>query len=218
MIKAVIFDLDGTLIDADPYWKEADYLFAKDYPFPLTELFRGQLSGLGIKESAKLFIQTFSLNETLESFIIKRKKYLYQILFQNLKLMPFARELIEKLQKNNFILALATAGHDVEKTNEILIKLSIANYFTFVISGTEMKHNKPAPDIYLYTIKKMGMSLKECLVIEDTVNGVLAGKRAGLKVIGVNNNKDMKERLKETGADLTYQDLNISIKIFNEFA
>lgn len=213
MIKVAIFDLDGTLLDSDPYWEIADRLFAKEYGFPLTDEFRKQLSGLGIRESAELFIKTYKLNETVDSFMTLRMKYLYKVLLENLHLMPYAKEIIVKLKNKGFILAIVTAGHGLQITNEILNKLSIMEYFNYVISGLEVKHSKPAPDVYLFAIQKMGRSPNECIIVEDTVNGVLSGKAAGMKVIGINNNIQTKDRLKNAGADYVFSDLNLPNEI-----
>jgi HAD superfamily hydrolase (TIGR01509 family) len=210
MIKAVIFDLDGTLIDSDPCWKEADFLFAKEYSFPLTEEFTKQLSGLGIRESAQLFIEEYKLKETVEEFMRLREKYLYKILLSKLKLMPFAEELLVRLKNKKYILALATAGHGTEVTIQILKKLSIYQYFDFVISGLEVKHSKPAPDVYLYVTKKMALKPSECVAVEDTANGVLSGKAAGMKVIGVNVNDVVKSKLLVAKSDFVFSNLNIA--------
>lgn len=208
MIKAVIFDLDGTLIDSDPCWKEADFLFAKEYGFPLTEEFTKQLSGLGIRESARLFIKEYNLKETIESFMGLREKYLYKILLSKLELMPFAKELLNKLKNKKYILALATAGHGTEITIQILKKLSIYHYFDFVISGLEVKHSKPAPDVYLYAADKMDLQPSECVAIEDTVNGALSGKAAGMKVVGINMNDEIKNKLLNAKADFVFSNLD----------
>jgi len=215
MIKAIIFDLDGTLIDSDPCWKEADFLFAKEYGFPLTEEFTKQLSGLGIRESAQLFIEEYNLKETIESFMSLREKYLYKILLTKLKLMPFVEEILNKLKTKNYILALATAGHGTEITIKILQKLSVRHYFNFVISGLEVKNSKPAPDIYVYVANKMGLQPNECIAIEDTVNGVLSGKAAGMKVIGINIDEKIRDKLKTAGADYVFKDLNIPENLLN---
>jgi HAD superfamily hydrolase (TIGR01509 family) len=208
MIKAVIFDLDGTLIDSDPCWKEADFLFAKEYGFPLTEDFTKQLSGLGIRESAQLFINEYNLKETIESFMALREKYLYKILLSKLELMPFVKELLTKLKNKKYILALATAGHGTEITIQILKKLFIHHYFDFVISGLEVKHSKPAPDVYVYVAQKIKLNPNECMAVEDTVNGVLSGKAAGMRVIGVNNKDETRIKLMNSGADYIFKDLN----------
>ena len=148
MIKAVIFDLDGTLIDSEPIWREADFRLAKKYNLPITDEFRKQLTGRGIKECAELIKEEFKLDLSAEIINNERVSFMYESLFNNLKLMPFAQELIQKLKDQGFALSIATAGHEVVTTKKILAKLAIAKYFPIIVSGLDVKHSKPAPDIF----------------------------------------------------------------------
>lgn len=216
MIKGVIFDLDDTLLESDPYWRKADSLVAKDYGFHLPDEFYKKLSGRGIRENAQLFINEYNIKETADSFMAIRMKYLYKILLNNLKLMPYARELIVKLKSKGYILALATAGHPTDIAKQILNKLSILKDFSYVISGLEVKNSKPAPDIYIAVLKEMNMIADECIVIEDTVNGAFSGKAAGMKVIGVNKNDEVREKFKTVPVDFIFNDLNIPDEEFNK--
>jgi len=215
VLKGVIFDLDGTLLDSEPSWKKADYLLATKYNFPLTDEFREKITGMGIKENSKLFIETYKLDLSAEQVTKERSDLMYEQLFKNLKLMPFALELLEKLKKQGFALAIATGGHNSETTKKILSDLLIIEYFPTVVSGLEVKNSKPAPDIFLETAKRMALHPNKCLVDEDAYNGVLAAKAAGMKVIGVNKEQSMKDKLKENRADFIFPDLNIPLKIFS---
>ena len=214
MIEAIIFDLDGLLIDSEPYWREADFQLAKEYGFPLTDDFRKQLMGRGVKENAEIFIKSFNLNETIDHFSNKRLETLYRVLFKKLRLMPYAQMLLKNLAKRKFIMALATAGHERDVAQKILKKLAIHHYFSVVVSGTEVKKSKPAPDVYLETAKRLNILPTQCVVIEDAVNGVVAGKAAGMKVIGVNKEKEMRNELENVKADKVFKNLNIPINTF----
>ncbi len=214
MIKGVIFDLDGLLIDSEPYWREGDFLLAKKYNFPLTDEFRKQLMGRGIKECSELLIKNYHLKVTADDLTRDRLNFLYQTLFGKVKLMPFAKELIQKLKNNGYVLAVATAGHEASIAQKILDQLSILNYFPFIVSGLEVKHSKPAPDIFLETAKRMELLPDECIVFEDAINGVIAAKAAGMKVIGVQKDKEVIEGFKREKADFIYEDLKIPLDIF----
>ncbi len=214
MIKGVIFDLDGLLIDSEPFWKKADIKLAKKYNFSIDDKFRKKLTGRGVKECSEILMQSFNLKETVEDLTNERLKYVYQFLFKDLKLMPFARELIKKLKKHKFILALATAGHEKTTAIKLMQKLSIFKNFSFVMSGLELANSKPAPDIYLLTAEKLKLSATECIVIEDSVNGAIAGKSADMKVVGINRDKEVRQSLKKAKADYIFTNLNIPLKIF----
>jgi len=215
MIKGIIFDLDGLLIDSEPYWREGDYLLAKKYGFPLTDEFRKQLMGRGIKECSEIFIKSFNLKESVDVLTKDRLDFLYQTLFEKLTSMPYSLEIIQKLKKQGYVLALATAGHAAETAKKILDQLSILGYFSQVVSGLEVKRSKPAPDIFLEAAKRMGLMPNECIVLEDAINGVMAGKAAGMKVIGVKEDEEIREELKKRNADFVYKDLNIPMEIFS---
>lgn len=212
MIKAVIFDLDGLLIDSEPAWKGADILLAKQHNFPLTDDFRKQMIGRGIRECSEIFIRSFNLQADVESLTNERLKFMYEILFKDLKLMPYAKELIEKLHKNGYLLAVATAGHQQSTAEKILGQLSVLRYFAKVVSGLDVPRSKPAPDIYIKTAKELKLKPNECLVFEDAVNGILAAHGAGMKAVGVNTSKTARDDLRKTKADFLFKSLNIPLK------
>lgn len=213
MIKGVIFDLDGLLIDSESYWREGDFLLAKKYNFLLTDEFRNQLMGRGIKECSEIFIKNFNLKVDPDVLTKERLKFLHQTLFEKVELMPYAKELIQKLKNNRYVLAVATAGHEATIAKRILDQLSILNDFSFIVSGLEVKHSKPAPDIFLETAKRMGLLPNECIVLEDAINGIMAAKAAGMKVIGVKKDKEIIEGFKREKADFIYENLNIPLDI-----
>ncbi len=213
MIKGIIFDLDGLLVDSEPYWKEADFSLAKKYKFPLTDGFRKQLLGRGLKECSEILRHSFKLQENVDVLTRERLKLLYKVLFKKLKLMPFARKLICKLNSQGYVLALATAGHEANMAKKILNKLAVLDYFSHIVSGLEVSKSKPSPDIYFEAAKRMQLLPEECVVFEDAVNGVIAGKAAGMKVIGVNKNKEIREGLKKAKADAVFKNLNIPLGV-----
>lgn len=212
VIKAILFDLDGLLINSEPYWEKADRTLLKKYGHTLTADVREKLIGRGLRECAQLFIKHFNLTDSVETVIEKRHKELYKIFLKDLKLMPHAKDLIVRFKNEGYVLALATGGHLKEKVKEMLEKLEILDYFTEIISSYDIKRGKPYPDIYIECAKKLKVSPAECLVIEDAVNGVEAARGAGMKVIGVNKNKKMRSDLKKEGAYKVFPSLNLRVE------
>lgn len=204
-LRAVIFDLDGLLINSESLWGEADRIvlakFGIDYHDELHEVMRGR----GQRECAQLYIKHFNLNDRVDSLVNKRIKTMRPLLQKKVKLMPGAKDLIVRLSKAGFVLALATGGHRKEMAEEILEKFFLKNFFNVVISGFDVKRGKPFPDIFLACAQKLGVLVKDCLVLEDAENGVEAAKAAGMKVIAVNS--DPKVRQKFKGADLVVESL-----------
>jgi len=116
--------------------------------------------------------------------------------------MPGVLELLPKL--GSYKLAVTTGGHDKQGAEKILIDTGIRKYFEAVVSSDDVENGKPAPDVYFEAAKQLGVEPLNCLVIEDSVNGVESGKAAGMKAYGVNNDKEVREELDKSGADEVY--------------
>ena len=209
-IKAVIFDLDGLLIDSEPYWQKADDLFLKSLGVKEYDpkWLRKQMYGRGQRECAEIYIKAFNLKETVDDLVSKRWNILYSFLMKDLKLMPGAEEILNLLFKSNLKIALATGGHLENKARQILKKLEVDRYFYLFVSGLDVGRSKPFPDIYLETAKRLSVDANECLVLEDAPNGVLSSKAANMVVYGVNADEKMRRELKKAGADRVYRSLS----------
>lgn len=207
-IKAVIFDLDGLLIDSEPVWNEAYFKFIADKGLPDEPTISGQFRGMGIREIVRIWQEKYGLVGDVDELAKQYRETLYKLLLLpgKLKLMNGALDLLKKL-KGKYSLAIATSGHKDEMARKILRLLNVENHFDYVISGDDVANGKPAPDVYLASAKKLNQKLGNCLVLEDSVNGVLAGKAAGMRVIGVNADGKIREELKKAGADEVYVSL-----------
>jgi len=202
MIKVVILDLDGVIIDTEPIWFETYSKVCQEYGRNFTEeldkLVKGRSNSYQ-KLTAVLGIPKKHLEFT------EKVKSTYKILFQQkAKLMPGVLDLLYKLKKN-YNLGLATSAYKyrVEYNLKKFPKLRL--FFTAITSGDEVTNGKPDPDIFLLTAKKLNVLPKECLVIEDAETGVAAAKAAGMKVIGLNPGHVTPQNL--SGADMVVTSL-----------
>lgn len=211
-IKAVIFDMDGVLIDSEPYWKKADAEFFVKHNKKHTSEINKKIMGMGQREIIEYFKKRYGFIGDTYVLISERREILYKQLLPKIKLMTGVKKLIDKIHQKKLALAVATSGHSVEKTVEILKKLRINSYFKTIVSGDDVLYGKPAPDIYLRSGEKLSIEPKNCLVIEDAPSGVKAGKAAGMMVYGVNADEKMRKLLAEAGADKVFSSL-IEIKI-----
>lgn len=207
MIRAVIFDFDGLLIDSESIWDKTDKTLLGERNILYSMETREKIRGLGQKESIELFKKELGLSGETKKLIEERRRIFYKLALTNLRLLDGAEEFVKNLSQN-FVLAIATGGHKKEKVLEILSRLNLADYFSTIVSSDEVSNGKPHPDIFIYTAEKLGVLASQCLVLEDAVNGVLAGKRAGMTVFGVNKDEKIREKLKETGADKVFSSLN----------
>lgn len=200
-IKAVIFDVDGLLIDSEPYWKKTTETFFAKHNKPFKQEVHQYLHGRGLRDTIEYFKREHGFVGDTDELIAKRREMLYEYLLPNVTLMEGAEKLIRSLHKEGLPLAIATSGHTRDRTKLLLQKLGLEDIFSVLVSGDDVTNAKPAPDIFLLAAQLLGVDPRQCLVLEDAPNGVLAGKAAGMVVYGVNKNEEIYFRLKEVKPD-----------------
>jgi len=206
-IKAVIFDVDGLLVDSEPYWHQTTEAFFKKHKKPFHQSIHSHIRGRGLHDIIEYFKKEHGFVGDTEALVAERKEMLYKLLFKDVVLMEGAEELIKTLYKKGMPLAIATSAHTKDKLELMLNKFGILKMFKFFVSGEDVQKAKPAPDIYLKTAELLKISPEYCLVFEDAPNGVIAGKAAGMTVYGINKEEDLYSKLKEAGADKVFRSL-----------
>lgn len=182
--KAVIFDLDGTLVDSMWMWRQIDIEYLARYGVTLPEDLQKSISGMSFSETAVYFQERFQLPATPEQ--IKRdwnamamEKYTHEV-----KLKKGVREFLIRLKENGIRTGIATSN-SLELVTAVLESRSVRPLFDEVHTSCEVEHGKPAPDIYLLVARCLGVAPQDCLVFEDIPEGILAGKSAGMSVCAV---------------------------------
>jgi HAD superfamily hydrolase (TIGR01509 family) len=206
-IQAVIFDFDGVIIDSEPYWEKADVLFFSRRGKQFTQTIRRHIYGKGQHDNIKYFKKELGFLESVEELIDERLSLLYEVLLPNMTLMEGAENLITDLHKKGFPLAIATGGHNQKKMKEILQHFGFLSYFSVIITSFDVVNGKPSPEPYVKTAELLKVDPASCLVFEDSVPGVVAGKAAGMTVYGVNKDEEMSQKLKDAGADKVFHSL-----------
>ena len=183
-MNAVIFDLDGTLLDTEKYFRINWPKTFEHFGYTMTDQQYLSIRSLGrpfIYETLKAYSGDPDFNyEEVRSY---RSKLMEESLQQNgIELKKGAVQLLSHLKKKGIICAIATAS-PVDRSERYLNQTGILSYFDRIISARNMKEGKPSPDVYQFAVNELGLEPHECLAVEDSPNGVLSASRAGLKVV-----------------------------------
>lgn len=186
-VDAVIFDLDGTLVDSMWVWTAIDADYIEKYNLTVPERFHETMEGMSFTETAEYFLQVFpELPHTVKS--IKQEWYEMSVdkYTHEVKLKEGVREFLAQLKLRGIRTGIATSNDRklVEKTLEAK---GIAACFDALCTSCEVNKGKPAPDVYLKAAELLSVSPERCLVFEDVPMGILAGKNANMKVCAVDD-------------------------------
>lgn len=190
-VKAVIFDLDGTLVDSMWLWKQIDIDYLGRYGYELPEKLQEEIEGMSFSETAVYFKERFKLEDSLDKIKSDWNDMAMELYKTKVKLKPGAMEFLKYLKKNNICTGIATSNSK-ELLMAVLNALDINHLFDSIHVSCEVKCGKPAPDIYLLVAKDLGIAPEHCLVFEDIPQGALAGKKAGMRVCGVHDDAAVK--------------------------
>ncbi|MBA4603813.1 HAD family hydrolase [Thermoactinomyces mirandus] len=184
-IKAVIFDLDGTLVDSEPNYFEAEKkLFAEyginNFDFEMKKKYVGKST----KDTLTDYKKNYSIEESVETLTKKMNKYYLDIAKNNTVIFPEMRKFLELLKANNYRMALAS-GSSSEIIDEILFITGLKDFFDVTLSSESVRKGKPAPDVFLEAAKLLGIPPENCLVLEDSNYGVEAAKNASMYCIAI---------------------------------
>lgn len=191
--KAVIFDLDGTLVDSMWMWETIDIEYLGRYGLTCPADLQKAIEGMSFTETAVYFKERFSLKESLEEIKqawidMSLEKYRNEV-----PLKPGALEFLKELKRQGIPAGIATSN-GIAMVEAVLKSLEIRSYFQVVTTACEVASGKPAPDIYLEVAGRLGVNPQDCLVFEDVPAGILAGKRAGMTVVAVEDEFSRKMR------------------------
>ncbi len=183
-IKAMIFDLDGTLVDSMWIWKDIDINYLKQYQLTLPEDLQKNIEGLSFTETAAYFKEYFNLEDSIEKIKNDWNELAMDLYCTKVPLKRNALNLLKYGKKNNIKMGIASSNSK-ELVTSVLKALQIDHYFDVVVTSCEAKKGKPEPDVYLLAAKKLNIPTEHCLVFEDIIAGIMAGRRASMKVCAV---------------------------------
>lgn len=183
-IDAVIFDLDGTLVDSMWMWKTIDIEYLNKYGLEFPKDLQGSIEGMSFTETAIFFKDKFNLKDSLDQIKSDWNKMAWDKYLYEVPLKEGVLEFLEYLKANNIPAGIATSNSR-ELVDLIIEKHNIGKYFASIRTSCEVNKGKPSPDIYLLVAMDLMVEPRKCLVFEDVIHGIMAGKNANMKVCSV---------------------------------
>ena len=207
--KAVIFDMDGSLVDSMWIWPEVDRIFMEKYHLTEPATFHKDIEGMSYTETAQYFVDTFqTLGRTVEQVMQEWRDMTVRLYATKVIPKPGALEFLKDMKRRGVLLGIATSN-DRTIADAALNARHLTPYFDSVRTACEVSAGKPAPDVYLKVAEDLQVEPSSCLVFEDVPNGILAGKNAGMEVCAVDDEFSRPlEQEKKQLADYFIHDFN----------
>lgn len=183
-IEAVIFDLDGSLVDSMWIWRDIDIEYLARFDISLPDGLQASVEGKSFTETAIYFKERFGMKDSVEKIKAEwnkmaRHKYMYEV-----PLKEGAYDFLCDCKKNKIKMGIATSNSR-ELVEEIAKVHNLRDFFTSIKTGCDVDRGKPSPDIYFAVSNELNVQPDKCLVFEDVIPGIMAGKNAGMKVCAV---------------------------------
>ncbi|MDF2473304.1 MAG: HAD-superfamily hydrolase, subfamily variant 3 [Anaerocolumna sp.] len=195
MLKAVIFDMDGVLVDSEPGHARAAVLALNEYNVNLPMEYCYNFIGSTTAHMLDTIIKDYNLSCTVNELELAYQQAKHKMMkAEGYIAIPYTKELIMDLYKHGVKLAIASSSTKAE-IDDVVKNLGISKYFDRLVSGTTVAHPKPAPDVFIKAMSELGVNSKECIIIEDSSHGVTAAKAAGVPSIGFINENSGKQDL-----------------------
>jgi HAD superfamily hydrolase (TIGR01509 family) len=186
-IEAVVFDLDGVLVDSDHIWHEVREGLARERGGHWTDRAEPDMMGMSSTEWSQYLHDVVGLPEPpqeLSDEVVRRMLDHYEV---DLPLIEGAAETVRRLSAS-FRLAVASSSNR-KLINGVLEAAGIADRFEATVSSEEVARGKPSPDVYLEAAKRLALEPRECAAVEDSTNGVRAARAAGMRVLAIPNRR-----------------------------
>ncbi len=185
MLKAVLFDMDGVIVDTEPLHRKAYFRMFEDVNIDVDDALYDSFTGQATLPICRTLCQHFNLSETPEHLVSTKRKH-FKYLFENdtdLAMLEGVHELIKDYYENGLTLVLASSA-SMPNINRIFERFDLDRFFKAKISGADLKASKPHPEIFIKAAQLAGEAPEKCMVIEDSTNGIAAAKAANIYCVG----------------------------------
>jgi HAD superfamily hydrolase (TIGR01509 family) len=186
-MEAVIFDMDGVLIDSEPLHHESDLTMLSRFGIEVPEQYFDRFVGMTNPAMWREILDEFGIERELQE-VLNAQLSLKLKLLKKSTLGPIdgVHELLKELYLQDIPVAVASSSSGIF-IKEALARIKVQRYVSLWVSGESVEKGKPEPDVFLKAAELLGVSPDQCVVVEDSRNGILAAKRAGMKCVGFKN-------------------------------
>ncbi|ACU08697.1 Predicted phosphatase [Flavobacteriaceae bacterium 3519-10] len=207
-LKAILFDMDGVIVDTEPLHRKGYFQMFENLNISVSEELYTSFTGSSTQKVCTTLVEKFNLNSTHEELASIKRRYFKHYFDHDVDfdLLPGVKNLIENYYNNGLKLILASSAH-MNTINWVFEKFGLEKYFSAKISGASLKESKPHPEIFQLAAKMAGEPKENCLVIEDSTNGILAAHAAGIFCVAYKS---------EHSLDQDYSKANLVISDFSE--
>lgn len=208
MLKAVLFDMDGVIVDTEPLHRKAYFLMFSEMKIDVSETLYTSFTGQSTLNICKQLVDSFEISETPETLVACKRKH-FKYLFENdssLQLLDGVLDLIKDYHTNGLTLVLASSA-SMPNIDRIFDRFDLNKYFVAKLSGADLKESKPHPEIFIKAAEAAGQPRENCMVIEDSSNGIKAANDAGIFVVGYDS---------KHSTDQDYSKADVVVSSFSE--
>ena len=200
MLSAVIFDLDGVLADSETCWSQIDAKLLAEYGVTYHGEHHKNVIGVSYRIVVEFYKKAFGLSVPTDEMMRRRGEIATEFFANRIGLFPKVREVLEQLRLMKRRLAVATSSISAS-ARPFLDRHQLTEFFEVIMTGEDVEHGKPAPDIYLCAAEHLGIPADACLVVEDALPGVAAAKAAKMRVAAIPDRRFVDPRDYEKKAD-----------------
>jgi HAD superfamily hydrolase (TIGR01509 family) len=207
LFRAIIFDLDGVLADSETWWNQIDAQLLREYGADYHGEYHEQVLGVSYPIAVEFYKKKFDISAPTEEMMKRRGEIAAEFFADRVGLFPSTKNVLNELREMKLRLALATSSVSAS-ARPFLDRHQLTPFFDVIITGDEIERGKPQPDIYVRVAEKLGVAADDCLVIEDSLSGIAAGKAAKMRVAAIPDRRFVDPRDYKKEADYVLDDLS----------